>query len=172
MSNYIENDLNLFKYGLFVIIEVDIEGKYKIKKPRFMIGGLIVGDPYIIEDWVYFQFSQRKWVQYKYVKNEVFELKEYFPHPPTDVCNKIIDDVFEDLNKNYENVYYKISDVIYNEKQARKEMMSRLRLGYENIYYDEPVLDQKKRNICKLIFYEEGEEERSLAKGYLILEEK
>jgi len=73
---------------IFYYIKLDIEKKYQIYNPMFEIKNQIIENENEVVAWVVRARKNEKWVKYKHIKNGIFALKEYFPCPPEDLCEK------------------------------------------------------------------------------------
>jgi len=157
-------------------IELSIEKKEK--NPVFLISNKIEKERKKIIIWIDKILFNHRWVKYKHLKRNIFELKEYFPCPPDDVCQSIIDETIEGINSvcsdKSKKVCFKTRSVIYNEKEIRKEMLFALRTNFSEISYYHPELDpnpSRNRYICEINF-QQDELGRIIPSGYMPLEQK
>jgi len=153
-------------------LEIDIKEKYNIQSPQFIIKKKIEQNRKKIIEWMDKWLSYNKWIRYKRVKENGFELKEYFPNPPDDICLKKTDE-FVAFYKNlrHGSLFWKIDSVIYDTKQAYKEIFFRIRNGYPELLAPGPIPDTKNRTIYDFEYYDD-ELGRIIPSGYMPLEQK
>jgi hypothetical protein len=163
--------------GLLVWINRDIEEKYDIENPQFIVCRNIVEDREKIIDWMARWMGPRgsKWVMYKHVQDDIFELKEYFPNPPDQPCFKEINELInfrKDIHK--ESFLFIVNDIVYTPKEAYSELLFEMRMGESWPLAPGPIKDpnpNKKRVIYNLN-YNADEYGRTIPKGYQLLEKK
>jgi len=169
-----ENLVNIYTDGeeLFEFIETDIKEKYNIQQPQFIICKKKVQNRKKIIEWMNKWLNYNKWIRYKRVEKNVFELKEYFPNPPDDICLKKTDE-FVAFYKNLRQgpLFWKIDYVIYNTEQAYKEIFFRVRNGYPELLAPGPISDAKNRTVYSFEYYDD-ELGRIIRSGYMPLEQK
>lgn len=167
-----------FAENLLGWIETDIKNKYQIKKPVFQVNNHpeFGNDENTIIKWInrciYCIYGRNKWVKYKKIGKNLFELKEYFPDPPDKVCKKIIRDLFILLRKQRgtKPIFFKIYENIYNEIESRRELMFHLRTGYSDLSIT--FENEEKNKIIYSVDFTEEEAAHTFASGFLQLEQK
>jgi len=163
--------------SLLCWIEDDIETKYNIKKPVFTACQGKVTNRKEVTEWMskWLRFEVEKWIKYRCVKDNIFELKEYFPSPPDEACKKRIAeqiDFYEKLHD--EEIFWSWNDVIYTKKEIEKEMLFEVRNNYPVISAPGPIKDPNSR-LNRVIYdvrFCDDELGRIIPEGYLILEQK
>jgi len=160
-------------------IKYDINKKYKITNPIFIVCGCVEKDETIVIEWMnkWLCFERDNWIKYKYKRDNVFELKEYLPSPPGDVCWKMADDFIRAVKQNEDAVFFKISSVIYDVQEARRELFFGLKEGYSELsapLLENPIPDPNP-NLNRLIYvvhFQEGQTDLLIESGYFQLEQK
>ena len=169
-----------FGEELLAWLKSDIKKKYNISKPIFRVSNHqeIIDDEKALIDWIderITPFGRYKWVRYKKVVEDVFELKEYFRVSSDDISWKIVDKFLYDFGKKGEESFFEVNSVIYDQNEARREMFIGIRSGgetlveaYESVVDPNPNLNRK---IYKIEFHED-EYGRTIPSGYHQLEQK
>ncbi len=173
----------------FNAIKNDIKNKYKIDNPKFCIDDIFLNEEEF-EKWKKeFMIPPFFWVQYKHIKDNVFELKPYSPWPSDKALTKIIDDFLEKLIKEKQakyfciNKYYEVSkpehefidepgETIYTLSEAKVELKSLLRRGFSKIeLFKETTVDtgEKEEKVYHLHVCQDSIE-NMIKTGYLELE--
>ncbi|MFC1895007.1 hypothetical protein ACFLYH_03605 [Candidatus Dependentiae bacterium] len=134
----------------FEAIKEDIKHKYKIDNPKFSIDNIFL-ETQKFEKWKEeFMIPPFFWVQYKNIKDNIFELKPYSPWPTYEVLTEIINNFLEKLIKGKNakyfciNKYYEIfrhehkfinepGETIYTISEAKVELKSLFRRGFSRI---------------------------------------
>jgi len=134
----------------FKAITTDIKNKYKINNTKFCIDGIFLEENEF-EKWKKeFMIPPFFWVQYKHVKNNIFELKPYSPWPSDEVSMNIINVFLEGLVKEKQakyfciNKYYEVyrpeheyidepGETIYTLSEAKVELRSLFRRGFSKM---------------------------------------
>lgn len=155
-------------------IREDICKKYGIKSPRFMVCGKVVSEEGDVVRWIdkwRMVYSSRKWVRYRCVGGDLFELKEYFVSPPDSVCMKKIRDILGDCG---EGVFYERFGVVYTADEIVGELLFGLRCRQERSWLVArgPVPDPNPRlnRVVYRIEFWDDEYGRSIPEGYHVLE--
>ena len=122
------------EHELLGCIEDDIEKKYNITNPIFIYNFKKYDfkkfkDREAMSDWFEVVTSEKRFVKYKHIKDNIFELKDFSPDPSDEVCNndvlelvKIIKTIAFEKHSNT-SPFFKIGYGIYNEKEAKKELL-------------------------------------------------
>jgi len=167
-----------FAEELFAWIIDDIKQKFNIDNPIFIVKNHseLQHNRELLINWINSKIylQHYKWVKYKHLKRNIFELKEYFSCPPDDICQSVIDETIEGINSmcsdRSKKVRFKIGGIIYNEK----EILFALRTNFSEIGYYHPELDpdpNRDRYICEINF-QQDELGRIIPSGYMPLEQK
>ena len=156
-------------------IEFEIGEKYNISVVKFIIDDQLPKKEKFIIKWINNKLFEDKWVKYKHIKDDLFELKDFFPDPPINVCCKKVEGFIISIKKTYDNPYFKIHGLIYNEKEAKKELYNLLRSGFSEIFCSmislKDSMDNKKRIILDT-WVQKEEMFHQISSGYLVLEFK
>lgn len=155
-------------------IVFDIKTKYGIDQPLLKIDGF-VKDYEDISIWIDQKLFEDKWVKYKKLDNNIFELKALPPNPSDEVCIKIIDNFMQHFKDIKQKIYFQSGNAIYNESEIRKILFESLKEGNFEIYCGSTHLkdpEAKNRLIFDLSVGESSEIRRSYDCGYLVLEIK
>ena len=168
MCNY-SDGAELLEY-----IKEDIEKKYGVTNSIFTFRGKDIDKIEDLENLIDDYLTKQRWVQYKRVSENCFDLKEYFPNPSDQFCNKTVDFYIEQCKKEHSPAYFSLGTTIYNEKEARRELFLRLRLGYAEIGIGRVpyVWENKKRTIFSTSVRQLPEIFHQVDSGYLVLERK
>jgi hypothetical protein len=120
-------------------IEEDIEKKYGVKNPLFVVHKRNLERNDVIH-WIDHIVKREHQVKYKYLSENYFELKGFFPDPPHEVCVKFVQEIlqaidnydFPELAENkQEKIFYQLSawNEFFTKKQIRKMLFFALRSG-------------------------------------------
>ena len=161
-------------------IKEDIRKKYSVGSPEFLVDGMSL-DKKTFDEWLKkYVESPYHWIQYKHIKDDIFELKPFAPYPDEKVSKKIIDAYLQALSKTEKENGYMVTyideeaveivgDSIYDEEEIKTELLYLFRLGWSKIsFYKEP--EEKDNKIRYHFFVEEDSLENMLKTGYLRLE--
>lgn len=155
-------------------IEDDIKQKYKIFKARFIINNVEFHLKDKIVDWIDEKLIHFRWIRYKKIGDDLFELKDFFADPSEQICKQIVQDFFDRVHYINEGlrVYYKIDKAFFDKKEAWQEVFLRIRSGCSEVYLDE-ILDYKTKGyVVYDISVGEMELYHKLSGGYVNLEFK
>ena len=176
--------MNSMSFGehLLQCIEIDIEEKYKINNPIFIYNLKQLKTRNEIVRWINKILHQERTIKYKFLSDNFFSLKDFYPNPPKKVCSVLITKFLRYIkNKTKEKygideIYFKIGKTIYTEKEIIRELTFGLREGRSRIWEEiNPIPDpnpNKNRMIYEINFYEETEFEIEIDSGFLELENK
>jgi hypothetical protein len=161
---------------MFFWINDRIQEKYKVENPKIMINGKIIEDSKEIISWMdktgHFDFG--KWAMYKHIFDDVFEIKMYFPCPPDDACHKIIAEDLKFIRRycnNSKNIFFKVGKSLLTEKEAACEILSILRCGHSQFYWQGPDFDVKRNRFVVYDFsFGEDEYDIIIPAGYMLIE--
>jgi hypothetical protein len=133
---------------LFRWLKSEINKKYGINNPIFILNNHKISESEII-DWVSQKYLEHKWVKYKKISNNTFELKDYFPDPSDEACNRIVSDFVWEYEGKGTKVLFKINQDLYNLKEAHKQLFLFLKIGFSTIFGAkvETILDRNNKNI-------------------------
>jgi len=175
-------DYTFFAEELFAWIIDDIRQKYDIDNPIFIVKNHpeFQNNEVLLIKWInnkiYIQGD--KWIKYKKITENIFELKEYFPYPPDKICHKMINQTISDAKKLCQNLpgdlFFEINMIVYTEKEIKKRILFSLRRNFSEICLYEPKVEyvnKRTRCICKLSF-QQDELGCIIPSGYMPLEQK
>jgi hypothetical protein len=120
-------------------IKLEIKEKYKFVNPKFMLNGTIKTYDKIAK-WCDYMIQVKRFVKYKKLSKNVFELKSFFPDPSDEICKKIIQETFVwdgffcGLEKDdflFESWY---CDTFYSFSQIKREALFALKIGYSELH--------------------------------------
>lgn len=158
---------------LLACIKKDILIKFNIINPFFEYNGTLFETNDSLLNWIERQRQEQRWVQYKRLRNNLFEIKDFSPNPSDDICNMLITTKINEFKKTFkaEFLYFKFEDLIYTEKQIHQKLLFELRDGYSDFlcFKEESLEKNYKHPICELEVYQE-ELSKELESGYLTLE--
>ena len=173
-----------FGEGWFLTIESIIKRKFKIKNPIFIVdkqkwdrNKIIHWAEHIIEE-------EERWIKYKHLSEDIFELKDFSIDPSNEICEKMATEFINSTKlytqKNYQTktFFMKIGRTIYSEKESFHEIIKLLREGRSDIDMAsnfEPIKDPKPSS-NRIIFEYWGccnrEIDVDIEEGFLELENK
>ena len=175
--------MNTYTFGeeWLAYIESDIRKKYGIKKPVFTINGKLASMHEDLINWIddclwnEEDISDLCWVKYKRISEDVFDLKRVNPDPPEEVCRNIVDAYINLAKRKTKNPYFEMGEKIFNEQDARKELIEELKDGYPVIehsfdLYPDSVVGRNR--IIYKTYFAQDEIACDIKKGYLVLEIK
>jgi len=147
-------------------IKSDIEEKYNVQNPIFVYNFKQFKTKDQIFEWINKNLQKERFIKYKKISNNTFELKDFSPDPPDKICFdlaiKCIDTVKKRAEEQYkkEPIFYICSskNIIYEQKEIIKELIFYMRLwGQATIWEDiNPISDPnpiKNRLIYNLVFH-------------------
>jgi hypothetical protein len=180
-----ENILNqAYSFGeyLILVIENEIKIKYKTSSPIFIYNFREFGTKNKMHKWADTILEQDRWLQYKPIGNDAFELKDFYPNPNDSTCyskiHKFITFLKQYSSNTYgkEEIFFNRGDIIYNEQEILHEIMVGLRHGFLRIWDEDKLLEDPIPNKNRLIFSitlaQETEPEVGIESGFLDLENK
>ena len=168
------------------VIEDEIKTNFKISNPIFLFNFKKFDNKSEIFDWILAALEKGRVVRYNFLKDNIFELKDFSPDPSDEACERFIGQFLNDSDKFYgiSDLFFQVVDcedskyyfgVINNKKEVNKELLFNLRQGRSRIgTYDGFFPDLKpsgKRKIVK-VYFEEEELGRDLGNGYVTFENK
>ena len=149
-------------------VKQEIVEKYKTKNPRYVLNETQVeeieiskwldesiGEPDEWLEWLIYpekreaiedKFpygldpSENVWLHYKFLENNTFEMKPFYPSPSLKICQKILDEFMnrfwtETKLEKSKVMFTIMGDCIYDEKEIRKELLYLIRIGLPKIDY-------------------------------------
>ena len=147
-----------FGEGWFLTIESIIKRKFKIKNPIFIVDKQKWDRNKIIH-WAEHIIEEERWIKYKHLSEDIFELKDFSPDPSNQACKKValefINWVKDYVNQSHKqnDFYFKNGHAIYSEKEIMQELLFQLRRGQASLGTSvEKPLPDPKPNSNRLIF--------------------
>jgi hypothetical protein len=125
----------LNKEQWFKAIEEDIEKKYRIKNPIFIVHNKKLSKKNTV-DWIELVINQNQCIMYKYLADNDFELKGFYPNRADYICEKFASDLLESIetspkllmykhligSSNKKFFYYSYDKTYYTKNQMSKEI--------------------------------------------------
>jgi len=159
---------------LLDVIEREIKTKYSIHKPLFVFNF----KKYFNKDDLIRRIdnivSQKRWVKYKHLENNLFELKDFYPDPSDEICYK---EALDSINE-YENdvCFFEVGTVFYSKDEVLKIIINCLREGVSRIWIENELVNNTNlrttKTTYKITFCEESEPEVDIESGFRQLENK
>lgn len=117
-------------------IEYEILKKYKIHKPTFIYNFKHFDSRNKIIDWIIKVSMEDRWIKYKVLNNNIIELKDFSPCPQEKWCKKEAEEWghienFAEKKHGIRQFVIKIGCLVYNPKEAIKEILFELREGID-----------------------------------------
>ena len=171
-----------FGEDFLIYIELEIKDKYNIDKPKFLFNFNSFNNRRSLIDWFDNILYENRFVKYKHVKNNIFELKDFAPNQLDKICNKLVTEYLKNVkqytSKKYGkyDVFFNIGYGIYSEQEIRKELLFHLKNGVASGIWEEndlvPDLNNNNNRIILYLTFHEEEIDIDLDSGFLILENK
>lgn len=160
-----------------ICIEAEIEKKYNITNPIFFYNFKEFKYREKLINWCDYVTSQDSVIKYKRIKDNQFELKDFYHYPTDEVCKKIINESTSWIHKKHKEstVFFKIGHGLYNEKELPKRLLIALREGFSSISIGDLIKDLKpnsNRIIYEVSFSQNSELEVDIMNGFVELENK
>lgn len=159
--------MGFFSEDFFSLLIGDIKKSFAISNPIFLLNGARFKDEQGVVAWIDEVHHRGRWVKYKRIKDNIFELKEYFPDPSDACCLALINKLIAEVKASHqegETIWYVYEGcaIKYNEKEIRKELLAELRMGYLGTY---ARLKENTIDVVYEIVISEGEFEREFFDG-------
>jgi hypothetical protein len=123
-------------------IEINIEKKYAIKDPIFLINHTECSRVILLQ-WFDNVLFEKRWIKYKHFSENVFQLKSFFPDPPADLCEKMINEELNELDQRIVEIdslsqhkaLFEFCGEVYGQQDLRRELLYSLLSGHSNVEF-------------------------------------
>ena len=176
-----------FGESYLCFIEYEIKQNFKVDSPAFIFNFNKFYCRKEVIYWIDDILEKDRVVRYRFLRDNVFELKDFSPDPSDEACENLIEEFLNSSYKIYgsSDLFFQVVDfedskyffeVVNNKKEARRELLYSMRQGRSRIVsFDDFFSDLKPpgdRKIVMISVEDESELGREFDNNFVTFENK